>query len=38
MPQLRDMWPEYSDDDRFWIHPLGTHAEPPCRRKPSEAG
>ena len=30
MPQLRDMWPEYSDDDRFWVHPLGTHANRPA--------
>ncbi|MGD8418767.1 MAG: hypothetical protein PVH91_17010, partial [Pseudomonadales bacterium] len=22
MPKLRDMWPEYADDDRFWIHPI----------------
>ncbi len=26
MPRLRDMWPEYADDDRFWIHPLESHA------------
>jgi len=24
MPALRDMWPEWRDDDRFWIHPRGT--------------
>jgi alkanesulfonate monooxygenase SsuD/methylene tetrahydromethanopterin reductase-like flavin-dependent oxidoreductase (luciferase family) len=22
MPQLRDLWPDFEDDDRFWIHPL----------------
>ena len=22
MPQLRDVWPEWKDDDRFWIKPL----------------
>ena len=22
MPQLRDLWPDYKDDGRFWIHPL----------------
>ena len=22
IPNLRDMWPEYADDDRFWIHPI----------------
>jgi alkanesulfonate monooxygenase SsuD/methylene tetrahydromethanopterin reductase-like flavin-dependent oxidoreductase (luciferase family) len=30
MPRLRDMWPEYSKDDRFWIHPLNSHAERPA--------
>ena len=22
IPQLRDMWPEFADDERFWIKPL----------------
>jgi hypothetical protein len=22
MPHLREMWPDYADDDRFWIHPI----------------
>lgn len=22
IPQLRDMWPEYKDDNRFWISPI----------------
>jgi len=22
MPKLRNMWPDYVDDDRFWIHPI----------------
>jgi len=22
MPRLRNVWPEYADDDRFWIHPI----------------
>ncbi|MBM4204384.1 MAG: LLM class flavin-dependent oxidoreductase [Gammaproteobacteria bacterium] len=22
MPRLRKMWPEYANDDRFWIHPV----------------
>jgi hypothetical protein len=22
MPRLQNMWPEYADDDRFWIHPI----------------
>jgi alkanesulfonate monooxygenase SsuD/methylene tetrahydromethanopterin reductase-like flavin-dependent oxidoreductase (luciferase family) len=30
MPQLRDMWPEYQNDDRFWVHPLGTHTSRPA--------
>ena len=25
MPQLRDMWPEWRDDDRWWIHPMADH-------------
>ena len=32
MPQLRDMWPEYANDDRFWVHPLGSHADRPASR------
>jgi len=24
MPRLRDVWPDYAGDDRFWIHPLGS--------------
>jgi alkanesulfonate monooxygenase SsuD/methylene tetrahydromethanopterin reductase-like flavin-dependent oxidoreductase (luciferase family) len=26
MPKLRNMWPEYADDDRFWIHPVSKQA------------
>ena len=26
MPQLRNEWPEYADDQRFWIHPLPQQA------------
>ncbi|MDP7549202.1 MAG: hypothetical protein QGF20_18090, partial [Alphaproteobacteria bacterium] len=22
MPKLRNMWPGWEDDERFWIHPL----------------
>ena len=22
IPQLRDMWPEYEDDNRFWVSPI----------------
>ena len=28
MPQLRDLWPEHADDDRFWIHPLEQRRTP----------
>jgi hypothetical protein len=28
MPYLRDLWPEYSGDDRWWIHPLESRVDP----------
>ena len=28
MPHLHDLWPEWSDDDRWWIHPLEQRAQP----------
>ena len=28
MPQLRNMWPEWEHDDRWWIHPLHTRVQP----------
>ncbi len=28
MPHLRNMWPEYEDDNRFWIDPLDKRATP----------
>ena len=28
MPKLRDMWPEWKDDDRWWCHPLETRLDP----------
>jgi alkanesulfonate monooxygenase SsuD/methylene tetrahydromethanopterin reductase-like flavin-dependent oxidoreductase (luciferase family) len=28
MPHLRNMWPEYKDDNRFWIDPLDKRATP----------
>ena len=28
MPQLRNMWPDWEDDDRWWIHPLDTRVAP----------
>jgi alkanesulfonate monooxygenase SsuD/methylene tetrahydromethanopterin reductase-like flavin-dependent oxidoreductase (luciferase family) len=30
MPRLRDVWPDYADDDRFWIHPLGSTPRAPA--------
>ncbi len=28
MPELRDLWPEWKEDHRFWIHPLESRREP----------
>ena len=28
MPQLRNVWPEYADDDRFWIKPYAGRVRP----------
>jgi alkanesulfonate monooxygenase SsuD/methylene tetrahydromethanopterin reductase-like flavin-dependent oxidoreductase (luciferase family) len=28
LPQLRDMWPEFADDGRFWCKPLARRAVP----------
>jgi hypothetical protein len=28
MPKLRNMFPDYADDDRFWCRPLPTRAVP----------
>ncbi len=28
IPHLRNMWPEYEDDNRFWIEPLNKRATP----------
>jgi alkanesulfonate monooxygenase SsuD/methylene tetrahydromethanopterin reductase-like flavin-dependent oxidoreductase (luciferase family) len=28
MPHLRDMWPEWKDDDRWWIHPIENRLSP----------
>ncbi len=30
IPQLRDLWPDYATDDRFWVHPLATHTNRPA--------
>jgi hypothetical protein len=31
MPKLRNLWPEWKDDDRWWIHPLPHRLEPQYR-------
>ncbi|MET0325028.1 MAG: flavin-dependent oxidoreductase, partial [Ilumatobacteraceae bacterium] len=28
MPQLRNMWPDWDGDDRWWIHPLDARVAP----------
>jgi hypothetical protein len=28
MPGLRDMWPDWEHDDRWWIHPLEDRVDP----------
>jgi hypothetical protein len=28
MPELRNLWPEYENDDRWWIHPLADRVDP----------
>lgn len=32
MPQLRDIWPEWKNDDRFWCKPLETRVRPEEKR------
>ena len=34
MPQLRDLWPEWEDDDRWWCKPLPAdeRVDPMARR------
>jgi alkanesulfonate monooxygenase SsuD/methylene tetrahydromethanopterin reductase-like flavin-dependent oxidoreductase (luciferase family) len=31
MPYLRDLWPDYEADDRWWIHPLEDRVDPTAR-------
>jgi len=28
MPHLRNMWPEWDGDERWWIHPLAERVQP----------
>ncbi|WP_439815016.1 LLM class flavin-dependent oxidoreductase [Zavarzinia sp. CC-PAN008] len=42
MPKLRNIWPDYANDGRFWCHPLERRATPaplhaPFERKTAEA-
>ena len=30
MPHLRNEWPEFADDNRFWIDPIDQQAERPA--------
>ena len=42
MPQLRDLWPEWKDDDRWWIQPMANRLQPggdaARREKPAGGG
>lgn len=37
MPKLRDLWPEWKDDDRFWIRPMEDRVRPE-ERLPAAGG
>jgi alkanesulfonate monooxygenase SsuD/methylene tetrahydromethanopterin reductase-like flavin-dependent oxidoreductase (luciferase family) len=34
MPRLRDLWPAYANDDRWWIRPLPTRVDPTAGSAP----
>jgi hypothetical protein len=40
MPHLRNLWPEWKDDDRWWIHPMEDRLHPeemqPGAEKPGQ--
>ena len=39
MPGLRDMWPEWKDDNRWWCKPMETASNPRLRSsKPGRTG
>ncbi len=38
MPHLRHLWPEYANDDRWWIHPLETRVDPTRPAAAAEVG
>ena len=37
MPQLRNQWPEYADDNRFWCKPLAHRVVPAPVQQPAPA-
>ena len=42
MPHLRNLWPEWEHDDRWWIHPMEDRLHPeetqPGAEKPGRRG
>jgi hypothetical protein len=42
MPKLRDLWPQWKDDQRWWIKPLANRVRPeqspPQGNRPSQHG
>ena len=32
MPQLRDVWPDWGGDDRWWVKPLAERVDPMAAR------
>ena len=36
MPHLRDLWPEWKHDDRWWMHPMDDRLRPEERRPGAE--
>ena len=32
MPQLRDVWPDWQGDDRWWVKPLAERVDPMAAR------
>jgi len=36
MPYLRDLWPEWKHDERWWIHPMDDRLRPEETRPGAE--
>jgi hypothetical protein len=32
MPHLRDLWPEWKHDERWWVHPMDDRLRPEEQR------